>query len=269
MNFDKLADWFHRKFNIPYRLAVRYNAGSGLPVILLHGIAADSATWEPLYPLLMPAYHCIAIDLLGHGKSPQPTWSSYSVDQHIASVHRTIESLHLSGPYILIGHSMGSIIAAHYAKRYPREVKRLYMLSPPLMVNLAVSKKTRVKVSANAYARVYRYLREHRRFTMAGVARIRKILRYPSFTITEAYWLSFVRSLEECIEKQTDIGRELKQLSCPIEVFYGTRDQIISKTNVRSMVILKNVSMHEVNAWHRVNKAYAQAVARELTYARN
>jgi pimeloyl-ACP methyl ester carboxylesterase len=268
ISWQSLLNWYHRKFNAPYKLAVRYNDGSGQPVILLHGIASDSGTWSKLYPLLYPAYHCIAIDLLGFGQSPKPDWSSYSIDQHIASIHKTIISLNLQTPFILVGHSMGSLLAAHYTRRYPEEVKRLYMLSPPMMANLVISKKLRLKVSTNAYARMYRYLREHKRFTLSAVNRIRKLLHYQSFTMTESYWISFVRSLEECIEKQTAIGQDLAHIICPIDVFYGEKDRIISKTNVRSLALIKNVSLHEVDAWHRLNQTYADAVARQLSYAR-
>jgi pimeloyl-ACP methyl ester carboxylesterase len=267
MYWQSLSNWYHRKFNVPYKLAVRHNAGSGQPVILLHGIAADSGTWQKLYPLLYPGFQCIAIDLLGFGESPKPEWSSYSIDQHVASIHKTVISLNLQTPFILVGHSMGSLIAAHYTSRYPEEVKRLYMLSPPMMSNLAISKKPRLKFSMNAYAVMYRYLREHKRFTLTTVNRIRTLLHYQSFTMTESYWISFVRSLEECIEKQTAIGQDLERISCPIDVFYGEKDRIISKTNVRSLALIKNVSMHEIDAWHRLNQTYAEVVARQLTYS--
>jgi pimeloyl-ACP methyl ester carboxylesterase len=263
-----IANWFHRKYKFPYKLAVEHNTGSGLPVILLHGIAADSSTWDPLYPLIGPAYHLIAIDLLGHGHSPQPEWSSYSVEEHVRSIHRTINSLHLHEPAVLIGHSMGSIIAMHYARMYPDEVKKLFMLSPPIVVNLEGGKKTRLKLTKTSYAQAYKYIREHKNFTLHGVNRIRQILNYESFTVTEGYWTSFVRSLQECIEDQTNIGLELLRVKCPIEIFYGSHDRIISQSNVRSLSIIKGLTIHELPVWHRFSPKYAAEIARELSYSR-
>lgn len=269
MNAATLANWFHCKFKIPYKLAIEHNTGSGLPVILLHGIAASSSTWEPLYPLIGPAYHTVAIDLLGHGNSPQPEWSTYSVEEHVKCIHRTIATLHLHEPIILIGHSMGSIIAMHYARRYPKEVKKLFMLSPPIVVNLAGGRKTRLKLTQTSYARVYRYIREHKKFTLHAVNRIRQILQYQAFTVSESYWTPFVRSLQECIEDQTNIGLELLRVKCPVEVFYGSHDRVISQSNVRSLGIIKGLTLHEIPAWHRFGSRYAEAIAKELSYARS
>lgn len=263
MFLRNLSEWTHKNLGVPYILSVPYNIGSGETIILLHGIASDSKTWQPLLPLISPMYHCIAIDLLGFGSSPKPTWSNYSIEQHMKSIHRTIHALHLSGQFIVVGHSMGSLLAAHYARLYPKEVKQVVMLSPPIMTNLSESKKSRLIFSTTAYARAYRYIREHKKFTISGVAHIRRILKNAPFDISEEIWVPFVKSLEECIEKQATID-DLVHLLCPIDIFYGTRDRVISVANIQTLPHLKNVTLYHINSWHRVNARYAQYVADEL-----
>ena len=47
-------------------------AGSGSTIVLLHGIAASSATWEKVIPRLVEHHTVVAPDLLGHGESAKP-----------------------------------------------------------------------------------------------------------------------------------------------------------------------------------------------------
>ena len=59
-------------FERPPLLHVAIDEGEGPIVVLLHGIASSSVTFENLVPLLTPTRRVIAIDLLGFGASPAP-----------------------------------------------------------------------------------------------------------------------------------------------------------------------------------------------------
>jgi alpha-beta hydrolase superfamily lysophospholipase len=52
---------------LSYRLA-----GRGPALVLLHGIAESSDSWEELIPVLAKHFTMIAPDLLGHGRSSKP-----------------------------------------------------------------------------------------------------------------------------------------------------------------------------------------------------
>ena len=82
---------------------------------MIHGIASSSVTFENVVPLIEGTHRVIAIDLLGFGGSPAPADSRYTVQEHVASLSRTIRSLRLREPFVLVGHSMGSLIAARYS----------------------------------------------------------------------------------------------------------------------------------------------------------
>lgn len=260
----KLNDWFHQYLGIPYKLVIVYDEGVGTPIVFFHGIASNSQSWLPLIPLLKNSFRCIAIDLLGFGSSPKPEWSSYSLNDHLNSLHATIRHLKLNTPFVLIGHSMGSIIATQYSSRYPKEVSHLYLLSPPIVTDISQRKSRRLILAKSSYASVYRYLREHKRFTIAGVQYVRKFIKTTPFDLTEASWRPFVSSLEECIEKQRDFDLDLRQVRCSIDVFYGTRDRVISIKNIEALGVLPNVTLHPVPAWHRINMSYAIAVSKQL-----
>lgn len=53
------------------RIAYR-DAGHGDVLLLIHGMAGSSATWQAIIPLLSKKYRVIAPDLLGHGMSAKP-----------------------------------------------------------------------------------------------------------------------------------------------------------------------------------------------------
>lgn len=120
----------------PYnKLHVGFDSGGkNKPVIvLLHGIAATSKSWDFLLKELdTEKYRVIAIDLLGFGKSPKPKHQMYDVYDHIKNINYTLSKLSINKRFILVGHSMGSIIAVNYAINYPNKVKNLFLLSLPL-----------------------------------------------------------------------------------------------------------------------------------------
>ncbi len=89
------------------------------PLVLLHGLTFDRTMWRPALGVLSRTQserRALAFDLPGHGQSaPQ---ESYRMDDVVASVHRVIEEAGLRAP-VLVGHSIGAIVATIYATRHP------------------------------------------------------------------------------------------------------------------------------------------------------
>ena len=58
-----------------------FQKGKGVPVILIHGLAASLHDWDDLIPdLAANGYACYAPDLLGHGDSPRVDSRTYQMD---------------------------------------------------------------------------------------------------------------------------------------------------------------------------------------------
>src|SRR5687768_11255122 len=122
----QIVDTFiHRFLQRPYRLAKTNDLGEGQPVVFLHGIASSSKVWEPLLQIRDQSLRFITFDLLGFGASPKPQWPSYTVEQHARAVIASLKKARLKQPVVLVGHSMGCLIAAHIAYQNPGIVKRL------------------------------------------------------------------------------------------------------------------------------------------------
>lgn len=107
-------------------------AGSGQPVVLIHGIAASLHDWDSLAAQLAEnGFETIALDLPGHGESFKPdNIERYRLEIVFDSFVDWIQSLGLSEPVILIGHSLGGYLALEYALRFRDRCLGLVLIDP-------------------------------------------------------------------------------------------------------------------------------------------
>jgi pimeloyl-ACP methyl ester carboxylesterase len=108
-------------------------AGSGPPVVLLHGWPGSRADHRAVIPLLSDHADVVVPDLRGFGGSDRhdaPPPEAYSADAQAASVLGLIDELGLDRP-VLSGYDVGSRVAQAVARLRPGAVRAL-VLSPPL-----------------------------------------------------------------------------------------------------------------------------------------
>jgi pimeloyl-ACP methyl ester carboxylesterase len=250
--------WFRRA---PI-LHVAIDEGAGPVVVLLHGIASSSVTFANVVPLIRDRHRVISIDLLGFGESPAPEDATYTVEEHAAAVHRTLRSLKLRGPVVLVGHSMGSIIAVRYAAIHPHRITRLVIVSPPVYLAPTAVGGWRDRATMDGYLRVYDYLRANKVFTMraaAGLARMSPIKNL--LEVSERNWHAFVLSLEHAIEAQTTVS-DLASVRVPVELVYGSLDPFLAPAGIRLVESLRNVTAHRVDGGdHVIRPRMARVVA--------
>ena len=250
----------------PFRRApllhVAEDRGSGPVVVLIHGIASSAITFQNVLPLLEGDYRCITIELLGFGGSPIPEHAEYTISEHVDSLARTIRRLRLRDPFVLVGHSMGGLIAPRYAARHKKKVKRLVLVSPPIYVSPSALSDDRDRLVQDFYLRAYKFIRENRDFTLRNGRIVGELLAIPkAMDINERTWEPFVKSLEHTIESQTTIS-DLAALRVPVEIVYGTLDEFASPGGIRIAERLRGVNVTRVRAsGHLIGKRLAKAVA--------
>ena len=253
----------------PFRRApllhVADDRGAGPVVVMIHGIASSSVTFQNVVPLLEGEYRCISIDLLGFGASPAPADSEYRLEDHVDALARTIRSLKLRQPFVLVGHSMGGLIAPRYAARHRHKVKRLVLVSPPIYVTPSALSNELDRGLQDLYLRVYRFMREYPEITQRNAGVLARFTPIPNvFDLTAANWVPFVKSLENTIESQTAIS-DLASLRIPIEIVYGTLDEFASPGGIRIAERLRGVTVTRVRASdHLIGKRLARAVAQAV-----
>ena len=101
-------------------------AGDGPPVLLVHGMAGSSATWEPAMALLAEHHTVIAPDLPGHGRSDKPR-GDYSLGAHASFLRDLLVRLEIDGATI-VGQSLGGGIAMQFAYQHPDWCQRLVLV---------------------------------------------------------------------------------------------------------------------------------------------
>ncbi|MGX1563110.1 alpha/beta fold hydrolase [Streptomyces sp. NPDC055509] len=94
--------------------------GDGPRLVLLHGFGRSLADWSASAAQLTDGYRVIGIDLPGHGRSPDISpWALPAVVRDIAE---TLDACGVSEA-VLVGHSLGGIVAVEYARAYPERAR--------------------------------------------------------------------------------------------------------------------------------------------------
>ncbi len=102
-------------------------------VLCVHGILEQGAAWSEIaIRLAQKGYRVVAPDLRGHGRSDHVgKGGSYNLLDFLADVDAIAENL-TDKPFTLVGHSLGSVIAALFASIRPQKVKNLVMVETGL-----------------------------------------------------------------------------------------------------------------------------------------
>jgi pimeloyl-ACP methyl ester carboxylesterase len=100
------------------------------PVVLLHGLSSARSTWAPMTAGLTPQHRVVAPDHRGHGDSTHAT-GTYTLDNYGPDTIAFCEQV-VGGPAVLVGHSLGGVIAAYVARNRPDLVRAVFLEDPPL-----------------------------------------------------------------------------------------------------------------------------------------
>ena len=101
---------------------------NGPTMLLLHGVTRCWRDWEPLLPALTSAWRVVAIDHRGHGGSGRT--DRYCVTDYVEDIVRFV-SQEISGPLVILGHSLGAMVAAAVAADVPELVRGVVLEDPP------------------------------------------------------------------------------------------------------------------------------------------
>ena len=105
--------------------------GQGPPLVFVHGMGVSSASWKAQMDALEGRFTVVALDLLGHGRSPVPSDPDlYSRDGALEDLDDVLDSLDdASEKPVLVGHSLGGYLCLAYAATRPERIRGLVVLA--------------------------------------------------------------------------------------------------------------------------------------------
>ena len=270
---DKSSYVLHRYLRVPYALNVVEFQSPKKPratFVLLHGVGNSAHAWDDVIKEMPRDVRIIGIDLLGFGESPKPRWLQYNAKTQARSVAVTILGLKLTQQPILVGHSMGSLVAVEVAKRYPFAVKRLVLCSPPfyrpLHSNDIKQQQWQDKTLRSLYKIAVKHPEELQK--MAPVA-VKLGIANKVMKINEDTASSYVASLEAAIINQTSL-EDVATLRLPIDIFYGCFDPVVVKKYIVELEKRhSNIATRQVFAAHEITGKYVTALAKHLATLRS
>jgi pimeloyl-ACP methyl ester carboxylesterase len=133
--------WFRQALEVPREhLEIRvdgcavHGLASGPPgrsgLVFIHGGGANAYWWTHVAALLSSDFRVVAVDLSGHGDSQHRT--QYSFEQWSDEVMALAGAAEIEGPPVLIGHSMGGMVAITTGARYPAHLSGAIVCDSPV-----------------------------------------------------------------------------------------------------------------------------------------
>ena len=242
--------------NLPYininQLKFFYleNKIRGTPLLFIHGWLGDSFEWIHQMCYFNSRRHIILIDLPGFGKSDKPI-TEYSINYFTRVI---VDFLNLRGynETILIGHSLGGLIAQNITIQNPKLVKKLILISTSAIsqpinkkillfwINL-IFKLTYRNFLKNTIKRINSTENENREFKRL----FKNALKIPK---------SVVLSTFNNMTSKFKLNENISSIFQPTLVIYGTEDKIISKSEIMTLGnLISNSEIHLIeNSPHRV-----------------
>jgi pimeloyl-ACP methyl ester carboxylesterase len=198
--------------------------GRGTPVVLLHGWLGSWRYWMPTMEALAGDHRTYALDFWGFGDSDKPG-DRYSIADYAQLVEDFLDGLGIPQA-ILIGHSLGGVVALRVALERPQRVEKLVLVDTPIKGSgLSIS----LKLARNPLSR---FLARPR--TLIGLW-VRALKRVSSD------WTEMYEEIVEDTEKldhdavqqsvenmlNLDLTDKLHQIYAHTLVVYGARDEFV------------------------------------------
>jgi 2-hydroxymuconate-semialdehyde hydrolase len=209
-----------------------HEAGSGTPVILLHGSGPGVsawANWRLAMPFLAERLHVFAYDQLGFGYSELPTQHAYGLERWVEHLLSFMQAVDIRRAH-LVGNSMGAAVALAAAVTHPEIVDRLVLMGPmgvtfPITEGLdAVWGYTPGISNMKRLLAIFTY--DHERFVTDELAELRyKASIRPG--MQESFSSMFPQPRQNGVAALATYEDRLKELHVPTLIIHGREDQVI------------------------------------------
>jgi esterase len=206
------------------------------PFLFLHGGALNAHSWDLVCLALRGDYHCIALDLRGHGDSEWSPVGDYALDRHIADVEALVEHLDLRD-FVLAGMSLGGLAAIGYAAAHADRLHALVIVDVAPDVQRAGSQRVREFVRDDEFESIDAFVQQAGRFNpRRSPASLRRSLHYNLRQTPRGTWVwkhdrrrhGDDHEWEEMLARHRRLWEIVPDITCPALVVRGADSDVIT-----------------------------------------
>ena len=212
------------RFATVYGAKIHYvEAGSGHPLILIHGLADNIAVWDSVIPSLAARFRVVALDQIGFGRSDKPLLN-YRVSTFVDFLDGFMTEVKIERAS-LVGNSLGGWVAADFALKHPERVERLVLSDAAGFAALAKTMDPRALSALRLASREdIRYLgsltfRDKRFYEDVDLAFKERVTAGDSYTVGQL--------LDATIRGDDVLDNRLRTIKRPTLVIWGRDDKLI------------------------------------------
>ena len=217
--------------------------GAGTPILLIHGWGLNSGVWQPCAEQLQSEFEVITVDLPGFGLNVDVQISPYTLENIAKSIIDIIEK-----PTIVVGWSLGGMIACEIAIQAPEKIKGLVTVaSSPCFVE----QEKWPGMQAEVLALFHRQLEQDTQKTINNFLKIQAIgsphLRQDIKLIRDLvmqYPMPNKETLDLSLQilEHADQRSQFHTINMPFLRMYGKLDGLIPKAVIDDISILSKES---------------------------
>ncbi len=200
-------------------------AGSGTPVVFLHGFGAELAAWRPLVARIAVPNPMLGVDLAGHGAAPAHTVAGF--DALVDDMAQRLGDAGITSAH-LVGHSLGAAVATALADRGDLDIRSLTLIAPaglgPWINGDFVAGFVGAK--SEAALRVWMQNLVHRPDRL-GDAMVRAAFAARSGPAATNALAALAQTLFEANTQLFSIRPALHRLTCTCRMMFGVQDAIL------------------------------------------
>lgn len=236
-------------------------------IVLLHGLGCSADVWHGIIEQLPQDTRVITLDLLGFGDSPKPKKASYNLRVQARSIAATLVKMRLNTRVIVVGHSMGALVAIELARRYKPLVRGLILCSPPIYQDTDQQDERMLNAEA-VLTKIYRFTAndagENPKFYIILAKIASTIGIAPGLDITKQNIHSYIKALRRAIIRQTSF-EDIQKVKVPIEIVYSKLDPFVIHKNIKFLARQPNITTRKVFGLHEITKPYLKPIRRAVT----
>lgn len=203
--------------------------GSEIPIVFVHGMGADHYEFVHQVRYFSNKHHCVSFDQRGHGRSPSTF--NMSIQRSTLDLEELVDQMELE-KFVLVGHSMGSMVSFEYTAMHPERVEKLMIASgtPALRESLFSYIGLKLMSRSGKYLddRQKRFVSSAFGFNIGtfGFRTSPDVLQYyfkdNPFAFSDKFFTAQARYMEEVAS--FDFRHRLKEIKCPTLVTHGALD---------------------------------------------